>query len=66
MSYPSRDWLKAGAAQDLAQQITDYWAAQGKTVTTKIEGYGPINERGTHSVFVVRSNMINGMPQSNK
>jgi hypothetical protein len=64
MSYPSRDWLKAGAAQDLAEQIRAYWAAQGKTVVTKIEGYGPINERGSHSVFAVRSDMLNGCPRS--
>ena len=64
MSYPSRDWLKKTAAQDLAQQITEYWAAQGKTVKTRIEGYGPINANGSHSVFAIRSDMYNGSPRS--
>jgi hypothetical protein len=64
MSYPSRDWLKKTAAQDLALQIEAYWAAQGKTVTTRIEGYGPVTADGKHSVFAVRSDMIAGSPRS--
>jgi hypothetical protein len=63
MSYPSRDWLKKTAAQDLAAQIEAYWAAQGKAVKTRIEGYGPINASGTHSVFAIRSDMISGSPR---
>jgi hypothetical protein len=64
MSYPSRDWLKKTAAQDLALQIEAYWSAQGKKVKTRIEGYGPINDKGQHSVFAVRSDMYNGSPRS--
>ena len=64
MSYPTRDWLKYSDAKALAQQITDYWATQGKTIKTKTEGYGPINANSDHSVFAVRSDMIGGKPRS--
>lgn len=64
MSYPTRDWLKYSHAKDMAQQITDHWAMQGKTVKTRIEGYGLINAGGSHSVFAIRSDMMNGSPRS--
>jgi hypothetical protein len=57
------DHLSYTGANALAQRIRDYWEAQGKTVRTRIEGYGPINASGSHSVFAVRSDMINGMPR---
>ena len=64
MSYPSRDWLKYSAALDLAEQIKAFWAAQGKTVLTRIEGYGSQSAPGQYSTFAVRSDMLNGSPRS--
>jgi hypothetical protein len=58
------DHLTLPGATALAKRIRDFWAAQGKTVRTRIEGYGPINANGTHSVFAVRSDMINGAPRN--
>jgi hypothetical protein len=61
MSYPSRDWLKLGAAQDLAAQIENYWAARGKKVKARVDEFG-CGLKGP--VFAVRSDMINGAPRS--
>jgi len=58
------DHLTYTGATALAKRIRDYWAAQGKAVNTRVEGYGPISQQGTHYVFAVRSDMINGSPRN--
>jgi len=66
MSFPTRDWLTKAAAQDLANQIQSYWAAQGKKVSMSVIMSGkkqntPSNEE--KPIYVVRSNMVNGSPR---
>jgi hypothetical protein len=59
--FPSRDWLLRSHAQDLADQIQDYWAARGKKVRMRLEEYGTNGKSG--SVWAVRSDMIAGSPR---
>lgn len=61
-----KDYLDARSAQYLARQIEAYWKARGQHVRTEVltsTATGDQNGRGVYgSVWVVRSNMVNGYP----
>lgn len=61
MSYPTRDWLKKHAAEDLARMIEGYWAARGKKVRMRVEEYGSNGKDGF--CYSVRSDMLAGSPR---
>lgn len=55
------DSLEESGAHFLARKIREFWRAKGYRVITTVRpigGYGP----NRHD-FVVRSDMVNGMPQ---
>lgn len=60
MAIPTRDWLRKDGAFDLARQIEDYWAKQGKRIRTRVEPFGRDNHGGNYSI---RSDMLAGSPR---
>jgi hypothetical protein len=58
--YPTRDWLTLTNAQTLAADIRAFWAKQGRAPDVIVEQmkHGPEETRA----YVVRSNMVNGLP----
>lgn len=56
--YPTKDWLKMSEAVHLAKMIEDYWAAEGKKVTTFVFS----DPRTRNGLALIRSNMRNGLP----
>lgn len=55
-----RNMLTYANATALARTIEAVWASHGWVVECRVEDAGIV--MGEHKTFVVRSNMINGMP----
>jgi hypothetical protein len=53
------DTLSRKGAEELASRIIDYWYRQGYDVTVDILPDALFGDR----IWVVRSNMVNGMPR---
>lgn len=58
---PTRDWLAKTPAIQLAQQIEDYWAKQGKKVRTTVEEHKTQYGKFFYSIT---SDMVNGLPKN--
>jgi hypothetical protein len=54
-----RDTLSRSGAEYLAQRIASYWFSQGYVVETMVVPSSVFHDM----VWVVRSNMINGLPR---
>lgn len=56
------DFVTIGGAEDLAARIRTYWAERGYDVQTRVEPFTR-TEGKTETLFVVRSDMVCGLPQ---
>lgn len=54
------DTLSRGGAELLARRIEDYWAKRGFKVNTTIKCVS-VTDKGT--VWIVRSDLVNGFPR---
>lgn len=56
------DFVTVGGAEELAARIRAYWADRGYEVQTTVEPFTRI-EGKAETFYVVRSDMVGGLPQ---
>ena len=58
--YAGNSYVTEAGAQEIANRIRRYWAVRGKRIDIWVE---PMAATKSQTIFVVRSDMVNGSPR---